>query len=118
MELLARLRAGYEEVCGLEERRTHVVAALNALPADGGGDAGDKLREAADLLDSRRRAFLEQCTELQAAVATLGLDPGQPENALDELVSATSSFSDEAVAVSELEEAIAQARAGRKTPAG
>ena len=118
MELLARLRAGYDEVCRLEERRTHVVAALNALPADGGGEAGDALREAADILDARRRGFLDQCTKLQASVATLGLEAGKQESALDELVDATSSFTEEAVAVSELEEAIARARAVRKTPAG
>jgi len=118
LELTGLLRASYEEVCKLEMQRPSLVAGLNALPADGGGDAGDSLRQAADELDARRQAFLDQCTNIQASVAMLGVNPASAESAIDQLVSATSSFGEEARAAAELEETIAAARMGRKTPAG
>ena len=46
------------------------------------------------------------------------VNPNEAESAIDALVSATSSFSDEARAAAELEDTIAAARAGRKSPAG
>ena len=118
LELLGLVRASYDEVRRLESQRPALVAGLNALGADGGGAAGDALRSAADQLDARRQSFLDECTRIQASVAMLGVNPNEAESAIDALVAATSSFSDEARAAAELEDTIAAARLGRKTPAG
>jgi hypothetical protein len=117
LELLGLIRASYDEVVRLEKQRPSLVAGLNALPQDGGGDAGDALRAAADRLDARRQSFLDECTRIQASVAMLGVNPSEAASAIDALVSATSSFSEEARAEAELEDTIAAARVGRKTPA-
>jgi hypothetical protein len=118
LELVGLLRASYDEVVGLEAQRPALVAGLNALPSDGGGAAGQALREAADQLDSRRQSFVDQCTNIQASVAMLGVNPNAARSAIDDLVAATSSFNEEARAAAELEDTIAAARVGRKTPAG
>jgi hypothetical protein len=117
LELLGLIRASYEEVVRLEKQRPSLVSGLNALPQDGGGAAGEALRAAAEQLDGRRQSFLDECTRIQATVAMLGVNPSEAESAIDALVTATSSFSEEARAEAELEDTIAAARVGRKTPA-
>jgi hypothetical protein len=118
LELAGLLRASYEEVTKLELQRPALVAGLNSLPADGGGEVGVSLRQAAEQLDARRDAFLSQCTKIQASVAMLGVHAESTVSAIEQLVSATSSFGEEAKAHAELEDTITAARAAQKMPAG
>ena len=105
LELLAALRGGYEALSRQDSERPRLEAALRVLPEDGGGEAGEGLHRALDLLQSRREDFVAHCARLQATLATLALR-GAGGEAVDELALVVGGFVDRSAADAELEEAL------------
>jgi hypothetical protein len=109
LELVAALEGGYRELNRMEEQRPKLMAALRNLPADGGGEAGDRLHGAIDGLDARRDEFIGHCGRLQATVATMALT-GDRTSAMAELSRVTSGLGHRVEADSEIEQMVAAAR--------
>jgi hypothetical protein len=115
LELTAALRGGYDELLKLEEQRPSLVSALNNLPPDGGGEAGDRLHAALDSLDAQRQRFFDDCARLQATIATMAIK-GERTDALAELAEVTEGFGHRVAADAEVDRLLARAR--KATPEG
>lgn len=109
IELVAALQGGWEELSRMEKERPKLMAAVNNLPSDGGGEAGARLHHAVDQLDARTEEFISHCGRLQATVATMALT-GDRKTAMAELASTTADFGQQVQAESEIDEAVSAAR--------
>lgn len=109
IELVAALQGGWQELSRMEKERPKLMAAVNNLPADGGGEAGARLHAAIDQLDTRTDEFVDHCGKLQATVATMALT-GDRKTAMAELARVTSSFGQQVEADAEIAQAVAGAR--------
>ena len=115
LEMRALLMASYEELLRAEGQRSALEDAAQAFDGDPSA-SGRAVREKLETLDARQADFMEQCGRIQASVGKLGLDPSVSPAAIEQLISATSSFEQEARADLEIDELIASARRARKVP--
>ena len=115
LEMRALLTASYEELVRAEGQRAALEEAAQAFDGDPSA-SGRAVREKLETLDARQADFMEQCGRIQASVGKLGLDPSVSPAAIEQLISATSSFEQEARAASEIDDLVASARSARKVP--
>ena len=108
-EQVAALQGGWTEIAKMEKERPKLMAAVNNLPADGGGEAGARLHAAIDEVDARIEEFVGHCGRLQATVATMALT-GDRKTAMEELAQVTAGFGHQVEAEAEIDRAVSGAR--------